>query len=84
MGLNTGAWSAYLERPDSSIVTVNMVQLNYRSPKLFSAGLLAALAAAALLNCRLDAPRQGWSSRWGPPVPHETFPGDCGICHVTE
>ena len=42
------------------------------------------MAAVALLNCRLDAPRQGWSSRWGPLVSHKTFPGDCGICHVTE
>jgi hypothetical protein len=61
-----------------------MVRLDNRSAKRIFAGLLAAMAAGALLNCRLDAPRQGWSRRWGPVVPHKTFPGDCGVCHVTQ
>ncbi len=77
-------WSAYTMLPDSSIVTVAMVRQNNKGPGILLGGLLATMAAAALVNCRLDAPRQGWSRRWGPLVPHTTFPGDCGICHVTD
>jgi hypothetical protein len=62
----------------------SMVRLDKTSARRLFAGLLAAMAAGALLNCRLDAPRQGWSRRWGPVVPHQSFPGDCGVCHVTE
>lgn len=46
-------------------------------------GLFAA-AAVMLLNCRPNEPRHGWSNRWGSLVSHRNFPGDCGICHVTE
>jgi hypothetical protein len=36
------------------------------------------------LRCSTIVPPNGWSERWGPLVPHHTFPGDCGICHVPE
>ncbi len=28
--------------------------------------------------------RNGWDHEYGPLVPHETFPADCSICHVSE
>jgi len=34
--------------------------------------------------CAVIVPRNGWSKRWGPLVPHKSFPGDCSICHVPE
>ena len=37
-----------------------------------------------VVDCEVLVPQQGWSQRWGPLVPHEKFPGDCGICHVSE
>ena len=37
-----------------------------------------------ILSCRMENKREGWSKKWGPLVPHRTFPGDCGICHVTD
>ena len=42
------------------------------------------MIAAVLLNCKPVERRQAWSRRWGPLLPHTTFPGDCGICHVPE
>ena len=30
------------------------------------------------------APRESWNRKWGPMVPHSTFPGDCELCHVPE
>lgn len=50
---------------------------------LFSVGLLAAFAVVAL-NCEVVVPRHGWNKKWGPMVPHETFPGECSLCHVPE
>lgn len=35
-------------------------------------------------GCRLMIPRQEWSKKWGPLVPHTSFPGDCSLCHVPE
>jgi len=46
--------------------------------------VLAVTGIVFVINCRPDVPRENWSKRWGPLVPHRTFPGDCGICHVTE
>ena len=46
--------------------------------------LLAIVIGLILVNCRPSAPRQGWSRKWGPLVPHNNFPGDCGICHVPD
>jgi hypothetical protein len=45
---------------------------------------LAVLGVVVLLNCRAQEPRHAWSQRWGPLVSHKTFPGDCGLCHVTQ
>jgi hypothetical protein len=44
--------------------------------------LLAVATAVVLVNCRSDGPRHGWNKKWGPLVPHRSFPADCGICHV--
>lgn len=44
---------------------------------------LATVWCLLLINCETVVPRQGWSENWGPMVPHETFPGDCQICHLT-
>lgn len=52
-------------------------------PGVISAIVLT-ITATVSLNCGLVIPRQGWNGDWGPLVPHETFPGDCGICHVRE
>lgn len=43
--------------------------------------LLLVLTASTLVHCEAIAPRQSWSRRWGPMVPHKTFPGDCSLCH---
>ncbi len=47
---------------------------------------MAILMAWAMisLDCESPVPRNGWSEQWGPLVPHDTFPRDCGICHVPE
>ena len=44
-------------------------------------GLLAAGLVLATCGSTL-AGRQHWSRKWGPLVPHKTFPGDCSLCHV--
>ncbi len=49
---------------------------------LRTAGLFA--LAMTLVTCGLVVPRKGWSKRWGPLVPHKTFPGDCSLCHVPD
>lgn len=49
--------------------------------------LAAALIAAVILvvlSCRLNSPRHGWGLQQGTVPPHQTFPGDCGVCHVGE
>jgi len=51
---------------------------------MFLVLLLAVTGIVFVINCRPEEPRENWSKRWGPLVPHRTFPGDCGICHVTE
>lgn len=40
------------------------------------------LALTLMIDCLPVVSRQDWDSRWGPLVPHKTFPGDCGLCHV--
>jgi hypothetical protein len=37
-----------------------------------------------LTNCRRLVFRHGWNRQWGPLVPHSSFPGDCGICHIPD
>jgi hypothetical protein len=37
------------------------------------------------VGCQLIVPQEGWNKKkWGPLVPHATFPGDCGLCHLPE
>ncbi len=60
-----------------------MVSFHNRTLRTLLLGSLV-MMAAALLNCKPNEPRQVWSKRWGPLVPHKTFPGDCGICHVPQ
>ncbi len=47
-------------------------------------GALCLLLASCLflVDCRHPMTRGGWSRRWGPMVPHHSFPGDCGVCHL--
>lgn len=55
--------------------------------RLFAGAASAALVislAFLVVDCRVVVPRQGWNASWGPLVPHETFPGDCSLCHVPE
>ena len=52
--------------------------------KMFFAGVLVTAGVVFITNCRPEVPRQNWNRQWGPLVPHKTFPGDCGICHVTQ
>jgi len=61
-----------------------MVSFQNSRSKLFSLIVLAATTVLVLVNCRPEVPRQGWSKRWGPLVPHNTFPGDCSLCHVPD
>lgn len=57
-----------------------------RRDKLAAFFIVALLLGWAFIavNCQVIVPRQGWSEEWGPIVPHETFPGDCSICHVPD
>jgi len=57
---------------------------NIEEPRLTLAGALLAAAVLAVLSCRLGAPRHSWDLQQGPTPPHQTFPGDCGICHLGE
>lgn len=44
----------------------------------------AVLTAGCTLYEKVIVPRQQWSEQWGPLVPHETFPGDCSLCHFPD
>jgi hypothetical protein len=46
--------------------------------------LIGAVSVVLVISCNMVITREGWSKQWGPVVPHRTFPGDCGICHVTD
>ncbi|MEN8254184.1 MAG: hypothetical protein ABFR33_01830 [Verrucomicrobiota bacterium] len=49
------------------------------------AALVVALLGLVMGGCRLVTLRNGWNKKkWGPLVPHENFPGDCGICHLPD
>ena len=45
---------------------------------------VALVMLVASVNCNSVTPRNGWSRQWGPMVPHDTFPGDCSICHLPD
>jgi len=48
------------------------------------AAAMLGVVAVALVDCSVVIPREGWSLRWGPMVPHRSFPGDCSVCHLPE
>jgi hypothetical protein len=51
--------------------------------RLFSLALaLAFLGAACVLHGRDVAEQRLWWAGFGPVMPHDTFPGDCSLCHV--
>ena len=52
--------------------------------RLVAVALAATGCLLVLVDCEGIAPRHSWSRRWGPTVPHTTFPSDCGICHSSE
>ncbi len=43
---------------------------------------LVFLAAACALNRRVFVPQHSWWRGLGPVVPHESFPAECGTCHI--
>ncbi len=48
--------------------------------------IVVAVLLGGVLGCSVFdglVPRHTWSERWGPMVPHETFPSDCSLCHVS-
>jgi hypothetical protein len=51
---------------------------------LFTAALLA--GAVALVACpSRDTDQQQWDEdAWGSVIPHDSFPADCSLCHITE
>jgi hypothetical protein len=49
--------------------------------KLWHKITLGVLIAVVLVSCGSLTPRQGWREGLGPVVPHDTFPGDCALCH---
>jgi hypothetical protein len=46
--------------------------------------LLCVLVTLSCSMFRNIAPQNQWSERWGPMVPHTTFPGDCSLCHYPD
>jgi len=61
-----------------------MVSYRNRISSLISVTLLGIATLVVLVNCRPNVPKQGWNKKWGPLVPHTTFPADCGICHIPD
>lgn len=59
-------------------------------PQRFRRGVLALVAAPAVLVVACSLQRQQmmaqhrWWSGLGPVLPHDTFPADCGVCHLGE
>ncbi len=48
-------------------------------------GLALGLALATTLACALqreDVAPNGWWEGYGPVIPHDRFPADCGLCHT--
>ena len=42
------------------------------------------LTGLLLTSCRFLVLRHEWNKQWGPLIPHTSFPGDCGICHIPD
>lgn len=56
-----------------------------RQLRVLSLGfVLLFLAVACVVQGRDSAAQKLWWSGFGPVMPHDTFPGDCGLCHVGE
>ncbi len=55
---------------------------NSRAPRR-KRRLLVALALVLVPVACVLAGREEWRSELGPVIPHDTFPGDCSICHET-
>ncbi|MEM7163935.1 MAG: cytochrome c3 family protein [Planctomycetota bacterium] len=57
------------------------------APIQTSRPLLILLTVVTLAGCVGVAtqltPRHRWNEKWGPMVPHHTFPGDCSTCHIS-
>ncbi len=45
---------------------------------------LALLLLVVWASCTRVQPRQDWNKQEGLVIPHDTFPGDCSLCHVSE
>lgn len=45
---------------------------------------LVLVACGIAFPSQETAPPQGWLDSRGPVVPHDSFPGDCSLCHVGE
>ncbi len=45
---------------------------------------LALLLLTVWVSCARIQPRHAWDGREGPVMPHDTFPGDCSLCHKGE
>ena len=45
--------------------------------------LVGALLALGLVACTTLVSRNDWREGYGPVVPHDTFPADCSVCHVS-
>jgi hypothetical protein len=55
----------------------------HKKRRLFVVLLIISLVAL-IVSCHSKNQRQGWNKKWGPVVPHKTFPSDCGLCHVAD
>jgi len=42
------------------------------------------ITLCAVIACAIPLRIQGWNPERGPVVPHDSFPGDCSLCHVTD
>jgi len=50
--------------------------------RLALAGALASFIAACVTSGSAGVSQHLWWSGFGPALPHDTFPGDCALCHV--
>lgn len=46
--------------------------------------LMTASCVMSVVNRNRDRRPQGWDRQRGPTVPHDTFPADCSLCHISE
>jgi hypothetical protein len=53
-----------------------------RKRKLSLVGSFVAAGVMAVFSCQPGVPLSGWDQKWGPAPSHQTFPGDCRMCHL--